>query len=182
MNATGEITRNHAKNLKVIQWNINGVSGKREYIRLLLENYEPDLVFLSETKWKTVVEANAELACGEVYRVVQIPSSVTNRGGVIAIWKAELDLVTAEKLRIDEGNDFAQAIDLTDKEEKAYVGWYNSPAMSRKAFNETLERIQTEYDVQRTLGDFNARHPRWCTQNDGKRRGTQLLHFIRKYP
>lgn len=35
--------------LKVICWNINGVSGKREYIRLLMESHNPDLVFLCET-------------------------------------------------------------------------------------------------------------------------------------
>lgn len=182
MNTTREVNRNHTKTLKVTQWNINVISGKREYILLLLEKYDPYLVFLSEPKIKTVVEPNAELLCGAVYRVVKIHNSATNRVGVIAIVRTELDLVTAEKLRVDEGNDFAQSVVLTDMGETVFVGWYNSLSISRRAFKETLEKVHADYDVQFTLGDFNDRHPRWCPKHDGKRRVTQLLNFIRKSP
>lgn len=91
-------------------------------------------------------------------------------------------LSTAGVVRINDGNDFAQAIFLTDKDERAYIGGYNSPVMTRKAFGEKLEKLFADYDVQFVDGGFNARHPRWCTQNDGNRRGTQLLNLIRTRP
>lgn len=64
-----------------------------------------------------------------------------SRGGIIAIIKADLQLVTAEIVRISSGNDFAQAIVLTDRVERAYRGWYNSPLMHRNTFNDTLSRL-----------------------------------------
>lgn len=103
-------------------------------------------------------------------------------GGIIVLIKSELQLVTAEVMRIQDGNDFAQAVVLTDREERAYVGWYSSPVMSRAAFREAITRLHKDYDVQFLTGDFNARHPRLCTSHDGNRRGTQLLQDIRCYP
>lgn len=174
--------RSTQKSLNVVAWNINGVTGKREYIRLLIQQCNPDLVFLCETKRRLTIGMYSELACDDSYRVVQLKSTITNRGGIIVIIKAELQLVTAEIKRIHEGNDFAQAIVLTDREEKAYIGWYCSPMMSRDAFRNELTKLYKDYDVQFITGDFNARHPRWCTSHDGNRRGTQLLHFIRACP
>lgn len=135
-----------------------------------------------ETKRRTLIEEYAELVCGDEYRVIQIKSTVTNRGGLIAVVKTCLNLVTAEVVRINDGNDFAQAIVLTDSDERAFIGWYNSPVMTRKAFGEKLDKLLAQYDVQFVAGDFNARHPRWCTQHDGNRRGTQLLNLIRVRP
>lgn len=154
---------------------------KKEYLRLLLRKYNPDLVFLSETKRLLVINPS-ELACDNTYRVVQIKSTETNRGGMIAIIRNELQLVTAEVLRKHAGNDFAQAIILTDKDEKAYGGWYNSPMMSKGSFKETLERLNRDHDLQFLPGDFNARDPRWCSNHDNTRRGTQLINFTRNHP
>lgn len=174
--------RNTKKNLRVINWNINGVSGKHEHLRLLYEKYDPYIVFLSETKLRTVAETHTDLACSGEYRVVHVRSTVTNRGGIIAIIKTELALITAEIIELNTDIGFAQAIVLTDKEESAYVVWYNSPAMKITALNEELEKLHSDYDAQFLVGDFNARHPRWCTNHDNNRRGTQLLHFIRAHP
>lgn len=168
--------------LKVVSWNINGVTGKREYLKLLMEQSKPDIVFLTETKRQHTISMFSELACGDDYRVVQVKSTSTNRGGMIAIIKTKLQLITAEIRKVQEDNDFAQAIILTDKDEKAYIGWYSSPVMSKDAFHDTLEKIYKDYDVQFCTGDFNARHPRWCTHHDNNGRGKQLLKLIQEFP
>lgn len=180
-NPEPDISSNNGE-LKVMQWNVNGVTDKREYFKLLLDIYTPDILFLSETNRRSVIEEHKELACGDEYRVVQIKSTATNRGGLIAVIKTCLNLVTAEIVRINEGDDFAQAIVLTDKDEREFIGWYNTPVMTRRAFGEKLEKLLAEYDVQFVTGDFNARHRRWCTQHDGNKRGTQLLNLIRTRP
>lgn len=79
---------------------------------------------------------------------------------MIAIIKTELQLQTAEVLRMNDGDNLAQDIILTDKEEKAFISWYNSPPMKRDRFRDTLERIHRKHDVQFYAGDFNVRHPR----------------------
>lgn len=174
--------RNTKAQLKIVHWNINGVKGKREYIRLLLEQVKPDIVFLSETKRRFTISVFIELACDNSYRVVQVKSTLANRGGMIVIINTQLQLVTAEIRKIQEGNDFAQAVVLTDREERAYIGWYSSPVMSKDAFYDALTKLHKDYDVQFFKGDFNARHPRWCTQHDGNRRGTQMLSLIQALP
>lgn len=35
--------------------------------------------------------------------------------------------------------------------------------MEVERFGNEINRILTEYDVQVIAGDFNARHPSWCT-------------------
>lgn len=90
--------------------------------------------------------------------------------------------MTAEILRIQKGKDFAQAVILTYRENRAYIGWFSSPMMNRETFKERLIKFHKDYDIQFITGDFNARQPRWCTNLDGNRRGTQLLHHIRKFP
>lgn len=38
------------ENLNILMWNINGIGGKRDYIRKLLTDTKPDVVIISETK------------------------------------------------------------------------------------------------------------------------------------
>lgn len=120
--------------LKVISWNINGVIGKRDYLRLLIEKHEPDILFLCETKRRLVINQFSELAYDDTYRAVKIKSTTTNRGGMIAIIHTDLQLVTAEVMRLHDKEDFDQAIVFTDKDERAYIDWYNSPLMGKEAF------------------------------------------------
>lgn len=80
--------QNNTKNIKVVSWNINGITGKREYLRLLMEKHvEPDIIFLLETKRQLVVSLYSELACDDNYRVVQLKSTATNSGGIVVIIK-----------------------------------------------------------------------------------------------
>lgn len=151
-------------------------------MRLLVEQHDLDLIFLYETKRRKVINLYSELGCGDEYRVVQLKSTEANRGGIIVIIKTELQLVTAEIVKVYNGNNFAQAVVLTEMEERAFIGWYNSPLMSREALKGKLTKLYQDYNVQFIADDFNARHPRWCTSHEGHRRETQLLHLIRTFP
>lgn len=147
--------------LKVVSWNVNGIKDKRAQLREIQKQTDPDIIFLNETNHCLAINMYSELGYDtSTYRVVQIKSTATFRGGMIAIIKMELRLETAEILRMSKGNDFAQTIVLTDKENRGYIGWYNSPVMDKDTFSETLRRLITEYDTQIIIGDFNARHTR----------------------
>lgn len=54
--------------------------------------------------------------------------------------------------------------------------------MDREAFKSTLTRLHNEYDVRFIVGDFNARHPRWCHDHHNPRRGKEMIKFIRTFP
>lgn len=66
---------------------------------------------------------------------------------MIAMIKLDLQLETAEVIRMHEGDDFSQDIVLTDKRNKAYIGWCNSRVMSQECFGTTLHRLCTKYDT-----------------------------------
>lgn len=62
---------------------------------------------------------------------------------MIVIIKLELRLETAEILRMYNGDEFAQVIVLTDKDNRGYIGWYSAPVMDKEVFGETLRRLIT---------------------------------------
>lgn len=168
--------RNQRKPLLIISWNINGIGKMREDLKNILNKYEPGIPFLLETNLRTVVSQYSDLGCENgKYRVVQIKSTEVLRGGMIALSNMELQLETAQVLRKHECDEFAQAIVLTDRQNKAYIGWYNSPMMSREAFDNALHKLFTDYDTKLITGDFNARHTRWCKAHYRLKRVARLL-------
>lgn len=46
---------------------------------------------------------------------------------MIATIKMDLRLETEEIVRMANGDEFAQAIVLTDKANRGYIGWYSAP-------------------------------------------------------
>lgn len=79
MSPISKTTRHHRTELKIGSWNINVVTDKRDYLRLLVKKHEPGILFLCETNRRLVINQLFELACDDTYRVVQIRSTVTNR-------------------------------------------------------------------------------------------------------
>lgn len=153
------------------------------YLAQHIESHAPDILFLSETKRRKLIYMRSDLGDENVaYRAVQIRSTESHRGGLIAMIRLELQLETAENLRLHVEDEFAQGIILVDKLNRAYIGWYSSSLMSRKVFGETLQRLFKEYDTQFVAGDFNARDPRWCTNHERYRRGAELLRLTHDLP
>lgn len=99
---------------------------------------------------------------------------------MVALLKRNLQIITAEVIREEHGEDFIHALVLINKRNKAIVGWYNSPGNSRQFFYEKLKYVLTKYNVRCPAGDLNARQKRWCTAHDKKRRGKQLLTLARE--
>lgn len=64
---------------------------------------------------------------------------MTARGGLVALVKKGLQILTEEIIRKEDGDDFVQAIILENKRKEAIAGWYNSPCMSRKGLYDTLK-------------------------------------------
>lgn len=116
------------------------------------------------------------------YRAVQIRNTDSLRVWMIELIKIGLQVETAEIIRMHVGDEFSQAIILADRRNRAYIGWYSSPLMSQAGFGDTIRRICTDYDTQVITGDFNARHPRWCTSHDRFKRGARLLQLIHELP
>lgn len=153
------------------------------HIKKLIRNHSHDIMFLLETERHKVINVFTEIGDEHSeYRAVQIRSTDSLRSGMIAMIKLELQLGTAEILRIHTEDEFDQAIVLLDSRNRAYVGWYNSPHMSQDGFGESLDRLLTDYDTQAIVGDFNARHPRWCSTHDRYKRGARLLRLTNEMP
>lgn len=171
------------KALRIVSWNVNGINDKRYYLKDIIEQLDPDILFLSETKRRRAISLFTDIAADRnVYRAVQIRSTYTMRGGLVAIIKMKLKLERAEVLTLNNGNDFVQDIVLTDREKRAYVGWYNSPMMKKDTFGNKLRRILTKYDTQIKVGYLNARHPRWCTDHDRSKRESTILGILTELP
>lgn len=73
-----------------------------------------------------------------------------------------------------EGDELIQGVVVVDKEDHEMVLWYSEPTVSAEVFGETTNRL-TEYKLKIMLGDFNDRHPAWCTRHDENKKGLQLI-------
>lgn len=69
---------------------------------------------------------------------------------------------------------------LTEKEGQAFVFCYYAPTVTTESFGDTLKRLLRDYNVQVIAGDYNARHPDWCTKHDDKRRVQELHRIVRQ--
>lgn len=126
--------------LKVIIWNINGIRGKHRYIKSLLSETNPYVVFFSETKLKRPITPHLDIG-GDNYDIVQLRSSCHGRGGMVALTKLQLQLELAHIIRKEEVNNFIHGIVMQNRRKQAIVGWYNSPGTSRKVFYSELKGI-----------------------------------------
>lgn len=79
-------------------WNINGLSGKADYIKLLMNDSTPDILFLSETKMYRPIVPNADIG-DDNYNVIQVRSTAQHRGGMAVIVRKELQLTMVEIVR-----------------------------------------------------------------------------------
>lgn len=102
------------KTVGVVMWNINGLSGKRNYMKVLLDECVADVVILSETKMKRPVIQHEDIG-SDKYNIIQIRSIVYGRGGLVVLAKKELQLITAEMIRDEEGDNFIKAVVLFNK-------------------------------------------------------------------
>lgn len=51
------------KELKIIMWNINGLGGKHRYIQTLINEADPDVLIISETKLKRPIVPHLYIGC-----------------------------------------------------------------------------------------------------------------------
>lgn len=104
----------------------------KDHFKQLLEEQELDILFFSETEKHRFINLFSEIGDERAtYRAVQIRSTDTGRGGRIALIKIGLQLETAEIIRIHVGDEFAQAIILTDRKNRAFIGWCSPPCHKR---------------------------------------------------
>lgn len=106
-------------------------------MRALLNEENTDVVILSETKMKRPVVQQMDIGTNE-YKVVQTKSSEYARGRLAILIKKELKIVTAEILREKHRDNFVHAIVITNRNDEAFIGWYNSPNMEREYFKDII--------------------------------------------
>lgn len=68
--------------------------------------------------------------------------------------KKDLQMVTSEVIREEQGDDFLQAVVIKNKRNEAIVGWYNSPCMKRESFYEKLKYVLTKHDGRYLAGGY----------------------------
>lgn len=113
MNTNNNISRTQ-RNLKIIICNINGLGGKHKYLQILLNEADPDLVFISETKSKRPIIPHLDIG-SDNYDIVQLRSTTHGRGGLVVLTKHGLQLELAKVIMKEQGHNFIHAIFMEDK-------------------------------------------------------------------
>lgn len=164
-----------------VMWNVNGITEMREYIKELVQEVDPDVVLLTETKRKRILDISIDLGCDpRTHRVIQMDATAAHRGGLIMILKNEIRVETVELIRPTSEEDFIQGIVIEDREGNAFIGLYCAPTLATEKFGEVVNRLLTAHKVILLLGDLKARHPTWCRQHDAKKRGLRLIKEVQK--
>lgn len=167
-------SKEQPKNIGAVIWNINGLGGKHKYLGCIIDERNPEVVILSETKMKRPIVPHIDVGCDN-YDVIQVKSTTYSRGGMVVLVKKGLKLILDEVIRKEYGNNFIHAVILKNDRGEALVGWYNSPGTSQQYFYDELKNTLTKHKLHCLAGDLNARHPRWCTAHDDQRRGQRLM-------
>lgn len=83
---------------KVTMWNINFLSGKANYIKVLANYTAPDIIFLSETKMYRPIVPYVDIGDYN-YNMIQVRSTEQHIGGMAIIARKELQSETVEIVR-----------------------------------------------------------------------------------
>lgn len=96
--------RNRGPDLEVVSCNLNGVAHIQMHFKRLLGDHKPEIIFVSETKRHKVVNLYSDMGDEEAnYRAVQIRSTNSLRGGMVAMINLGIQVETSEIVRIHSG-------------------------------------------------------------------------------
>lgn len=160
-------------------WNINGIGGKLNYIKSLINETQPDIILIRETKMYRPIFSHVYVG-DDNYRLIQVRSTTHHRGGLAMLARKELQMITAEVMRGEHGRNFVHIVIKINESKEAIVTWYNSPSTSRQFFYAKLKQVIMKYNLRCLAGDLDARHPIWCKAHDEQRRGQQQLKLSRE--
>lgn len=145
-----------------------------------VQNHNPNLVLLTETKCHRSVQLAQDLACdSRDYRAIDIISTENYRGGLVLILRRDIRLETVKIVTKRDGDNFMLGLVLEDRTGKSLVFWYCAPTCENGAVGEMERKLLTDYEVQVFAGDFNTRHPHWCKRHDAKKGGALIHEIVR---
>lgn len=152
---TTPIAKNHTNfSLKIIHWNVCSIRNKKDYLIFLINEQNPDVVFLNET-WLKSEE------CFHIrgYRIIRDDRG-DGHGGIASLIKENVQF---QRVVVDDTylptvfQYIAVHIDNT-----TYINLYNPP--DNNIYPKSWERfVKSFFGEICILGDINAHHPLWDT-------------------
>jgi exodeoxyribonuclease III len=76
-------------NIKISSWNINSIRNKIDSLNLFLENENPDILFVSETKIKPNLEDNLSKKINKDYSLIWCTNMTTHWHGTLLLYKTD---------------------------------------------------------------------------------------------
>ena len=169
---------NTFKNLKILHWNANGVTGKVEEIKNLINEFKPDVVSLNETKTNSTTESYIYEICELGYkpRIKSRPDKKeivregnVNVGGGVALlvrdtivnWPIDLEKfgeIEAVVVGVRQGN-----------KDIHIFSWYNKPKITN--INAEFLEFVENHEPYILVGDLNAHIQKYGSLNP---QGTSL--------
>lgn len=142
--------------LRILQWNCNGVRPKLDQLRAFLEAEKIDCAFIQETHLNK--HHRLDLGHGYTIRRMDRPS---HKGGVMSIFNTRLHRVYRMRIQPPAGVEGQSWILYMPNNDVLIVhNWYNHGRSSNKSFS-----LNSVKPYMRTgallLGDFNCKSPWW---------------------
>lgn len=146
----------------IISWNCRGIRNKKDCLKLMIRDYDPEAILLQETKLK--VDEKIEFRGYDTF-LVSIETSGNARGGVAVLAKSSL---CPEEIDIQDGIGNIQAVAVRLGLSRAFtVCSIYMQASDRVSAEELGKLVSNVGDTTLFSGDFNAHHERWGhTRND----------------
>ena len=162
---------------KLFHININSIRGKLTTLAHYVEQTDPDIILLNETRYKSN-QPSCKIA--GYYTICRHDDPVNGRGGTAIMVK---DNIPAIPLNIEDHllnlNCYVSAIslDLPNIGEIAIVSHYAPPSLN-SIHNQLFTFFLEKFEKCIFLGDYNAKHPEIAPTIDSNAKGRALKTII----
>jgi exonuclease III len=164
------MAKNAASQLKILQWNINGITEKKEELRHTLNSHQIDVALIQETLLKP--NKSLYIPGYTQYRNDRVNS---RGGGVLLLVKSSLQSTQIPSQRTSN-------LEVVGAKIRSKTGdihlWsaYRPPKPPKKTDFDHLTSLLTGRTI--VSGDFNAKHIEWGC-NSSNKAGSMLLRLQR---
>ncbi|GFU29041.1 RNA-directed DNA polymerase from mobile element jockey [Nephila pilipes] len=162
---------NRPKQIKTLSWNCNSISNKLLEFKNFLQEIEPDIIALQETRLKPALKLN--ITNYTTHRTDR--STYAGRGTAVLVRNSIPQHAAPLQTTIIEG--MAITLERSNKASITIASVYKSP---RKPMEKTeLQHLFSNRRDVLVIGDLNAKHPTWNPIGNNNRQGNILYTFAK---
>ena len=151
-------------NLTILQWNIRSLNTNKEFLELITEATQPDIIALQET----FIKNKNHIKLRTYYVAAFTPATNEHsNGGTAILCKNNIIANELENINNDLVNSQTIEVHTASSNEKIYITniyrYHNKTEAAKNQFTEHIRNIHNKYkhNTSYIIGDFNAHHPLW---------------------